>query len=131
MPNGMYGGVRGRKTKVGRKLLRFPPTRFIIFEIAEGINYTLFLKGSKRETFHVLWASLTTPLGAFVAYPLVNRLNESHLGLMLGCVAGVLIYISASHLLPEARGEEKKHSSVAFLGGVALALFIVFSKIFG
>ena len=26
MPNGTYGGVRGRKTKVGRKLLRFPPT---------------------------------------------------------------------------------------------------------
>ena len=24
----MYGGVRGRKTKVGEKLLRFPPTRF-------------------------------------------------------------------------------------------------------
>ena len=23
----MRGGVRGRKTKVGRKLLRFPPTR--------------------------------------------------------------------------------------------------------
>ena len=23
MPNGMYGGVRGRKTKVGRKLLLF------------------------------------------------------------------------------------------------------------
>ena len=30
MPNGTYGGVRGRKTKVGRKLLRFPPTRFIV-----------------------------------------------------------------------------------------------------
>ena len=28
MPNGTYGGVRGRKTKVGGKLLlRFPPTR--------------------------------------------------------------------------------------------------------
>ena len=27
MPNGTYGGVRGRKTKVGRKPLRFPPTR--------------------------------------------------------------------------------------------------------
>jgi hypothetical protein len=24
----LYGGVRGRKTKVGRKLPRFPPTRF-------------------------------------------------------------------------------------------------------
>ena len=31
MPNGTYGGVRGRKTKVGRKLLRFPPTRFFEF----------------------------------------------------------------------------------------------------
>ena len=31
MPNGTYGGVRGRKTKVGRKLLRFPPTRLWIY----------------------------------------------------------------------------------------------------
>ena len=30
MPNGTYGGVRGRKTKVGRKLLRFPPTRLYL-----------------------------------------------------------------------------------------------------
>ena len=32
MRNRMYGGVRGRKTKVGEKLLRFPPTRFIKLE---------------------------------------------------------------------------------------------------
>ena len=30
MRNRMYGGVRGRKTKVGEKLLRFPPTRFVV-----------------------------------------------------------------------------------------------------
>ena len=30
MRNRTYGGVRGRKTKVGRKLLRFPPTRLIL-----------------------------------------------------------------------------------------------------
>ena len=30
MPNGTYGGVRGRKTKVGRKLRRYPPTRLYI-----------------------------------------------------------------------------------------------------
>ena len=29
MRNRTYGGVRGRKTKVGRKLLRFPPTRLV------------------------------------------------------------------------------------------------------
>ena len=28
MRNRMYGGVRGRKTRVGEKLHRFPPTRF-------------------------------------------------------------------------------------------------------
>ena len=31
MRNRTYGGVRGRKTKVGEKLLRFPPTRLIHF----------------------------------------------------------------------------------------------------
>ena len=110
-------------------------TGLVIHEFAEGIiTYTLFLKGGvkeKRSMFYAfLVAGLTTPLGAFVAYPLVHRLNESTLGLMLGFVAGVLIYVSASHLLPEARGEEKKHSSIAFLCGVALAVFIVFSKMF-
>ena len=29
MRNRMYGGVRGRKTKVGEKLLCFPPTRLV------------------------------------------------------------------------------------------------------
>ena len=29
MPNGTYGGVRVRKTRVERKLLRFPATRFL------------------------------------------------------------------------------------------------------
>ena len=33
MRNRMYGGVRGRKTKVGEKLLRFPPTRLPDAEI--------------------------------------------------------------------------------------------------
>ena len=34
MRNRMYGGVRGRKTKVGEKLLRFPPTRLFFVEIS-------------------------------------------------------------------------------------------------
>lgn len=109
-------------------------TGLVIHEFAEGIiTYTLFLKGGVKERTAMLYAflvaGLTTPLGAFLAYPLVNKLNESNLGLMLGFVAGVLIYISASHLLPEARGEEKKHSGVAFLTGIVLAVFIVISKL--
>ena len=34
MRNRMYGGVRGRKTRVGEKLHRFPPTRFV-YEFCE------------------------------------------------------------------------------------------------
>ena len=45
MPNGMYGGVRGRKTKVGRKLLRFPPTRLLGHETCP-CDPLIFLFGS-------------------------------------------------------------------------------------
>ena len=38
MRNRMYGGVRGRKTKVGRKLLRFPPTRFFPFPLCHSLG---------------------------------------------------------------------------------------------
>ncbi len=35
MPNGTYGGVRGRKTKVGEKPFRFPPTRLPAGELLQ------------------------------------------------------------------------------------------------
>jgi zinc transporter ZupT len=70
-------------------------------------------------------AALTTPIGAFVAYPFVSKLSEPILGLALGFVVGVLIYISASHLLPEAREHEKHHSQTAFLTGVSLSLLML------
>ena len=45
MRNRMYGGVRGRKTKVGRKLLRFPPTRLLcILTFASSVINHQFLK---------------------------------------------------------------------------------------
>ncbi|MBN1437919.1 MAG: ZIP family metal transporter [Anaerolineales bacterium] len=105
----------------------------VIHELAEGIiTYTVFLKAGVKERTAMLYAllvaGLTTPLGAFLAYPLIHKLSPENLGLILGFVSGVLIYISASHLLPKARAEEEKHSSYAFLGGVGLAMFIVLSK---
>ena len=44
MRNRMYGGVRGRKTKVGRKLLRFPPTRLhniLIFMAQRYLKFSI------------------------------------------------------------------------------------------
>lgn len=105
----------------------------VVHEFAEGvITYLVLLKGDVTERTAAVYAffiaALTTPIGAFVAYPLVSRLGQSHLGLMLGFVSGVLIYISAAHLLPEAQSYEKEHSTLAVLAGVGLALFIVFSR---
>ncbi|MFB6076062.1 MAG: ZIP family metal transporter [Candidatus Aenigmatarchaeota archaeon] len=106
----------------------------VIHEFAEGvITFSVLIKGGLKEKkagfYAFLTAALTTPIGALVAYPIVNRLDQSILGLLLGFVVGVLVYVSASHLLPEAREQEKEHSVLAFLAGVSLALLIVFTKI--
>jgi len=105
----------------------------VIHEFAEGVITFSVLRDAKIEAkkavkYALLTATLTTPIGAFVAYPFVNQLEQSTLGLALGFVSGVLIYVSASHLLPEARKHEKEHSAWALLAGVALALFMVLIK---
>ena len=105
----------------------------VVHEFAEGvITFSFLVKGGvsakKAIVYAFLVAALTTPVGAFIAYPFVSNLSDSILGLALGFVVGVLIYISASHLLPETRKNERHHSYFAFLAGVAFALFLLFSK---
>ena len=51
MPNGTYGGVRGRKTKVGRKLLRFPPTRLYL---SQNLSPILILVSSCYSSYNRL-----------------------------------------------------------------------------
>ncbi|QSG11104.1 putative divalent heavy-metal cations transporter [Halapricum desulfuricans] len=108
-------------------------TGLVVHEFAEGaITYLVLLKGEVSDrtaaTYAFFIAALTTPIGAFVAYPLVSGLGSDELGLLLGFVSGVLIYVSAAHLLPEAQTYETEHSMVALLAGVGLALFVVFAR---
>ena len=105
----------------------------VIHEFAEGIiTFSMLLKGGingkKAGIYAFLVAALTTPVGAFIAYPLVQNLSNDILGLALGFVSGVLVYVSASHLLPEASEYEKKHSTLAFIAGITFTLFIMFTK---
>jgi zinc and cadmium transporter len=105
----------------------------VVHEFAEGvITFSVLVGGGvndkKAFLYAFLVAALTTPIGAFLAFPFVSRLTDSVLGLALGFVVGVLIYISASHLLPEARAHEKKHSYAALVLGIALSLFIMLLK---
>lgn len=108
-------------------------TGLVVHEFAEGvITYLVLLRGGVTERtaagYAFVTAALTTPIGAFVAYPLVSGLGQRSLGLLLGFVSGVLIYISAAHLLPEAQSYEKDHSILALLAGVGLALVITFAR---
>ena len=60
MRNRTYGGVRGRKTKVGRKLLRFPPTRLVIFVIYLVSNQSShFQKISQMNVLNAINVGLT------------------------------------------------------------------------
>ncbi|OQX61100.1 MAG: zinc/iron permease [Anaerolineaceae bacterium 4572_5.1] len=109
-------------------------TGMIIHEFAEGvITYLVLRKAGVKEKAAMfqgfLIASLTTPLGALVAYPIIRHLGELQVSFMLGFSAGVLLYVSASHLLPEATSHEKEHSQLTFLLGVGLALLIVLTKL--
>ncbi|MFP3897594.1 MAG: ZIP family metal transporter [Anaerolineales bacterium] len=109
-------------------------TGMVVHEFAEGIITYLVLtaggvKGRTALLYAFFIAALTTPVGAFIAYPIVNRLGELELSLLLGFAAGVLLYVSAAHLLPEAREEDREHSYLAFLAGVAVALFITLTQL--
>ena len=58
MPNGTYGGVRGRKTKVGRKLLRFPPTR-LYPDLSYSADCIISLKSIRIWMSFCIFAHLT------------------------------------------------------------------------
>lgn len=105
----------------------------VVHEFAEGaITFSVLVKSGVSDRKGILYAflvaALTTPVGAFLAFPLVSRLSSDILGLLLGFVVGVLIYISASHLLPEARSHEREHSYIALMAGIALSIFIMLCK---
>ena len=51
----MYGGVRGRKTKVGEKLHRFPPTRLSVLEYYSPLHRPLYtsVEGYKNMPIYI------------------------------------------------------------------------------
>ena len=86
MRNRTYGGVRGRKTKVGRKLLRFPPTRFVYRFLCDNFYRIIRLfkaylyqnkNGHKVELLDTYLFLLTVFKGdkKVRAYPLLDSLS--------------------------------------------------------
>jgi zinc transporter ZupT len=105
----------------------------VLHEFPEGIvTYTLLIRGgfSGRRSFALafLAAALTTPLGTVVSFPFVSRIDPPLLGLLLALSAGALIYVGATHLLPQAEREPRRFSLVALGAGILVAAGIVLSQ---
>ena len=52
--------------------------------------------------------------------------NHTSVWILIFALGAMLVYVSATHLLPEAQEGEKKHSFVSFFMGVSLALALMF-----
>ncbi|MBN1625518.1 MAG: ZIP family metal transporter [Deltaproteobacteria bacterium] len=108
-------------------------TGMVLHEFPEGIiTYLLLLRAgfTKRASFLLAFfsAALTTPLGMVVSYPYISKINQQFLGALLAFSAGALVYVGATHLLPQAETENKKYSLIALSAGILVAVFIVLSK---
>ena len=104
-----------------------------LHEFREGIiTYLLMIRGGFAErsalALAFLAAALSTPVGMLVSYPFISEIDKSLLGALLSLSAGALVYVGATHLLPQAQEEHKKYSFVALAGGVLEAVAIVVSK---
>jgi zinc transporter ZupT len=105
----------------------------VLHEFPEGIvTYTLLLRSgfTERRSFLLafLAAAVTTPIGTLVSYPFVSQIEQPLLGALLALSAGALIYVGATHLLPQAEREPRRFSLVALSAGILVALGIVVSK---
>jgi zinc and cadmium transporter len=102
----------------------------VLHEFPEGIvTYLLLLRGGYRP-HAALWlavaaAGLSTPLGMLISYPLVSGIEGEPLGALLALSAGALVYVGATHLLPQALRERQPLGLVAFTAGLAVAVSIV------
>lgn len=105
----------------------------VLHEFPEGIvTFILLERGrfSKRRAsiYAFLAAGISTPLGALISYPFIQKIQGSTLGLLLAISAGALVYVGASHLLPAVEQENKRFTILSLLSGILVALVIVVSN---
>jgi len=108
-------------------------TGMVLHEFPEGIiTYLLLIRAgfTEKRSFLLafLAAAVTTPLGMLVSYPYISQINKPFLGALLAFSAGALVYVGATHLLPQAETEHRRYSLFALGAGILVAVVIVLSK---
>jgi ZIP family zinc transporter/zinc and cadmium transporter len=64
-----------------------------------------------------------------VSYPYIINISQPFLGALLAFSGGALVYVGATHLLPQTETETRKYSLFALGTGIMVALIIVLSKV--
>jgi ZIP family zinc transporter/zinc and cadmium transporter len=105
----------------------------VLHEFPEGIiTYLLLLRGGFNEkkalVLALFAAALSTPIGMLVSYPYISRIDQPLLGTLLSLSAGALVYVGATHLLPQAEKECRRYTLLALGAGILVAVGIVLSK---
>lgn len=105
----------------------------ILHEFPEGIVTSLLLERGgfgrrKAAIYAFLAAAISTPVGTIISYPFIEDIGRPMLGILLSLSAGALVYVGASHLLPEVEKENERYSIIALVVGVLVAAIIVTSK---
>lgn len=102
----------------------------VLHEFPEGIvTFLLLERGGysrrKATLYAFLAAAISTPIGTLVSYPFISQISDNGLGLLLALSAGALVYVGATHLLPEVERQNDRYSLISLALGVLIAVFIV------
>ena len=102
-----------------------------LHNIPEGISIAVpiyYSTGSKKKAiFYTFLAGLSEPIGAILTgLFLVNYVNDMILGLLFALIAGIMIQISSSKLLPTGNEYNKGYARIFFVIGFIVMLVSLF-----
>jgi zinc transporter ZupT len=105
----------------------------VFHEFPEGIiTFVLLEQGGfdrrRAALYAFVAAAFSTPLGALVSYPFVSRIKQPTLGALLAVAAGALVYVGATHLLPEVAEQNRRYTLLTLAAGVLVGVVIIASK---
>jgi ZIP family zinc transporter len=103
-----------------------------IHNIPEGISVSVpifYATGNRKKAFiYSFLSGLAEPIGALAGYFILRPfLNDLVMGVLLGVVAGIMVYISLDELLPTAREYGKGYTAILglVLGMAVMALSLL------
>lgn len=113
-----------------------------LHNIPEGISVSVpifYATGKRGKAFiYSLLSGLAEPVGAVIAYVLLRfflgeeggSIPPQVMGILFGCVAGIMVYISLDELLPTSRAYGKGHDSLLGLvaGMLVMSLSLLLMK---